>query len=504
MADFGAVIRKTIGSLKDPTPEAREKVYEKARAAVERQLAAMSPVPPEHVVARQRERIEAAIAEVEADYVGPAAVPDDFPDIDFQAPVVAAAIAAQKPDPGPRPTASFDPQPEQAAASPVSVRPQPAPAQMGDLAVRPKPRPAGDNVFAAPARPNGRLRTIGGIAAIILVLGAAAAAGWFLKDDLVALVAGKGTPEQGQTGEPTDTAGANDADTPTPDTGSGPQKFTQRLSEDGSEVDPGPAGGEDNGEGTTVAEVTPGTAGTSGGEIAAPAETTPNAPAGQTEPDGAAPDEGTAPDGEPEAGAEAPAATETASPAEASVPVGQRAIFYEERTGQEAGTSEAGSVVWSVSQESPGGDAQPEPAIRADVTIPQNGIGMSITIRRNADKTLPASHIIELAFTVPDGFPGRAVDQVQRMTLKGTEQEPGNPLQGVAAKIDDNFFLIALNDVESAVSANTQLLSREKWMDIPMAYSTGRRALVTLEKGLPGEKVFSEVLKAWEDKPLGG
>ena len=37
-----------------------------------------------------------------------------------------------------------------------------------------------------------------------------------------------------------------------------------------------------------------------------------------------------------------------------------------------------------------------------------------------------------------------------------------------------------------------------EWIDIPLGYQTGRRALITLEKGVPGERVFNEVFSAWE------
>ena len=53
MADFVAVIRKAVVNLSDNTPENRERVYEKARSAIRRQLEAMNPPPAEEIVARQ-------------------------------------------------------------------------------------------------------------------------------------------------------------------------------------------------------------------------------------------------------------------------------------------------------------------------------------------------------------------------------------------------------------------------------------------------------------------
>ncbi len=104
--------------------------------------------------------------------------------------------------------------------------------------------------------------------------------------------------------------------------------------EDGSETDPGPAGGEPTvGEGTSVAAANIETDGGATG-------TDPEADGNSQDPADAATDEAA------ETGAAAPEGT--------TLPVGQRAIFYEERTTDLQGSAEAGAVVWSLVQESPG------------------------------------------------------------------------------------------------------------------------------------------------------
>src|SRR5690606_11665105 len=140
--------------------------------------------------------------------------------------------------------------------------------------------------------------------------------------------------------------------------------------------------------------------------------------------------------------------------AEPSLAVGQKAIFYEERTNNAQGSAEPGNIVWSVVQESPGGDAPPEPAIRAEATIPGKNVQLRMTIRRNADETLPASHIIELIFLTPDGFEGGGIDNILRIAMKTSEQDAGSPLIGIPAKIADGFFLVALNDTKADEQAN--------------------------------------------------
>ncbi len=300
----------------------------------------------------------------------------------------------------------------------------------------------------------------------------------------------------------------------------GGTKFTQRLTPQGSETDPGPAAGQTGiGEGESVAALTtPPPTHPSAMPPAGDAQAAANAPAAATTPPapGAAPAtppaNGTAPatpalaatPAAPAGSTPAPAGTTpTPAAAQPTVAVGQKAIFYEERTSTSQGSAEPGSIVWSLVQESPGGDLPPEPAIRAEATIPGKDIQLRMTIRRNTDRTLPASHIIEMIFLTPEGFEGGGVDNILRVAMKSSEQDAGSPLIGIPAKIADGFFLVALNDTKADEDANLTLLRGQDWIDVPVVYKTGRRALLTMEKGIPGEKVFDEAIKAWQAKTAG-
>lgn len=524
MADFVAVLRKTIGNLGENTPEMREKVYDKARSTIEAKLAALNPQPPAVVVERQRKALEDAIAVLRADYAEPEEPEqdDDLEDIfaslheepdlaappplvPAAAPVVPARASTFPPAPDPQPAAPI-------AAGPVNPPERPAPAEPS--ANVQDPAHGIDTLLAETARPQdttaerprraisasskkGSANRAGLLAALLLLVAVVGGgyALWMNKDDLFAtdtppppateLAQPDGQEEAVTTSEqlPDEKADAGEElasappaepeTTPTtqPEPTDASEKFTQRLMPDGSEVDEGPAGGQSTiGEGTSVASATPGEQATDGAA----------APSGAAE--NAAP------------------ATETGAPAGASgVAVGQRAIFYEERTSSAQGSAELGQIVWSVVQESPGGDLPPEPAIRAEATIPDKDIQLRMTIRRNGDATLPASHIVEMIFLTPESFEGGSIANVSRISFKETEQAAGNPLIGIPAKIADGFFLLALGDSPAEIQANTTLLRQQNWLDIPIVYQSGRRALLSLEKGIPGEQVFQEALRAWEE-----
>ena len=537
MADFVAVLKKTLDGLGETTPQMRARVYDKARSTIAAKLAAIDPPPPAAVAERQKRALEDAIATVERGYAkGAAADPlaeleNIFSSIDrnrAQASHARPAAGSEpasppsSPPPSPSPAKPEQPkaQPRESAFAPFApaaerkAAPAPArrePPEEGAAPAPATPAPEADNArLPGDRRPYAddalrddeapqRKRGYGRLAAVaaVLLLAAGGAYAWYTGAGLngtsgtaTDTAAGPPTPAEEPPAEqpsaagqpaaepPADAATAPPAQPPANDAASAPEqpaKFTQRLLPDGKEIDPGPAGGESGiGEGTSIVALTT-----------------------QPPPTPPAQDAAAAPGGGP-ADAAAPG-----TQAQQALPVGQKAIFYEQQTSAASGSTETGSIVWSLVEESPGGDAPPEPAIRAEATIPGKDVQLRMTIRRNADRTLPASHIIEMIFLTPDGFDGGGIDSVLRIAMKSTEQEAGSPLIGIPAKIADGFFLVALNDTKADEDANLTLLRKQDWMDIPVVYKSGRRALLTMEKGIPGEKVFDDALKAWQAKTSG-
>jgi hypothetical protein len=258
---------------------------------------------------------------------------------------------------------------------------------------------------------------------------------------------------------------SNGATPPASDGTASGQKFTQRLLSNGTEVDEGAGGPPAGGGGQSVAQLNspPGT----------PA-TTPAEASGQTPP------------------ANAPAV----NPADTAAVSGEKMFLYEERLGQPAPTAVEGNVSWSLQNE-PGENGRQEPTVQARINIPGRGLTALVTFKRNTDPSLPASHLIELVFSVPADFEGGAIDSVQRIAMKDTEQDRGTPLVAVPAKITDDFHMIALNDFPDARATNLELLRSKNWLDIPLAYRNGRRALLTLQKGQEGIRAFNTAIREW-------
>ncbi|GHC76667.1 hypothetical protein [Limoniibacter endophyticus] len=491
MANFVPVLKKTIDGLAQNTPAMREKVYEKARKAFEAKLASITPAPSQTVIDRQKSMLEEAILEVEASYAEPVDPVDNsfasiFSDFSPEPAPVPAPVQEEEPEASPR-AFSSDAYEQESSAEPAfdeeahgngyrdrhNDEDYDAPLGVSRDAAEDgeeEPYAYRDDEDDRPAlaqaprrrtKAGARRRRRGLVAGLIslLVVAAVGSAVWFKGDEIsTALGLQGGSNVASNEGAADGSAQPEGTQASQPEPEQAP-KLTQRLNEDGSETDAGPSGGEQTiGEGTSIAE-------------ASPPET--QAESGQ-------------------------AANDPNQQGNQAVAVGQRAIFYEERTNVAQGSAQAGSVVWSLVQESPGGEGPPEAAIRAEATIPDMDVQLRMTIRRNTDASLPASHIVEMIFLTPDGFAGGGIDRVLRVTMKDNEQAPGQPLLGIPAKIADGFFLVALNDAEADRRINLNLLRRDSWIDIPMIYKSGRRALITVEKGVPGEEIFQQALDAWE------
>ncbi|MEW6641705.1 MAG: hypothetical protein AB1586_14465 [Pseudomonadota bacterium] len=178
-------------------------------------------------------------------------------------------------------------------------------------------------------------------------------------------------------------------------------------------------------------------------------------------------------------------------------PVAQKVVLYDEDPADPQGKRYEGTVVWRTDQVGGSGGQPQDLAIRADIDVPERKLKMSMTIRRNMDTSLPASHTAELTFSLPPDFAGGSVANVPGILMKSNEQTKGLPLAGLAVKVTDGFFLVGLSNIEADKSRNLQLLKERSWFDIPLVYANQRRAILAVEKGAPGERAFNEAFMAW-------
>ncbi len=182
------------------------------------------------------------------------------------------------------------------------------------------------------------------------------------------------------------------------------------------------------------------------------------------------------------------------------VPAGTQSLLLEASAdGTTGAVPFSGTVEWSR-----GLDEMGQPTLIGTANIPARNLGVRVLIRRNADPTLPASHLMEIDFSVPETFVGGAVAGLPGILLKNEELVQGTALIGASARVVGNSFLFALSAAEQDVRTNINLLKTQKWMDLAIIYASGRRAIITLEKDEAAQAMFDEVLAAWQAEDEAG
>jgi hypothetical protein len=203
--------------------------------------------------------------------------------------------------------------------------------------------------------------------------------------------------------------------------------------------------------------------------------------------------------GDPKPAERPPSAAPQPPPAQPEIAVSQRAILYEENTngGNNAPATTQGRVVWRL-EAVPGEQGQPlETAIRGTIDMPDAGLSLAMTIRRNLDATLPASHTIELIFTQDPAGASRGVQDIGLIQAKEEENARGSPVSGLPVRVRENVFLIGLSSLTNDVERNTDLLLNRNWFDLALKYTSGPRAIVSFEKGSSGTQVMQRAFEQW-------
>ncbi|GLH80092.1 hypothetical protein SSBR45G_50010 [Bradyrhizobium sp. SSBR45G] len=198
------------------------------------------------------------------------------------------------------------------------------------------------------------------------------------------------------------------------------------------------------------------------------------------------------PDGKPVVAAAAEEHATVGMSVPASTPA--QAYLYHEDPQDPKGKRFPGKVIWSVEQ-SKGPRLDAAPAIKGEIEI-ENGTKVTISLRRNTELELPASHVMELTFNWADqSVTGLA--SMRGIGLKGEEAERGTALVTQTAKVTPKYFMVALSANEVDTKRNLLLLKGKQWFDIPIVYEGGSRALLSIEKGTEGERVFKDAFASW-------
>jgi predicted aspartyl protease len=154
-----------------------------------------------------------------------------------------------------------------------------------------------------------------------------------------------------------------------------------------------------------------------------------------------------------------------------------------------------GSTVWFLIPPAP---SQPATvAVKAEADIPDLKMHATMTLRKNTDPTLQATHTIDLKFSFADGAPIAGFKDVGLPQMRKEDSTAAEALTSVKVKISDTYFLIALAKGESDTARNLDLMQTRSWFDFPLLLNDDRIAKVVFQKSPEGQAMLEKAFEAW-------
>ncbi|MDQ6869766.1 MAG: hypothetical protein M3178_15920 [Pseudomonadota bacterium] len=550
MADYYPLLAKAVVGLPDSTAEARHAIYERARGALFGQLRNLDPPVPEEAIEREAQALEVAVARLETEIASRSGTgsgaPAAEPDLAGLGPTTGSPAgtspahepsAAPLPEPNPPDRDPLGPAPS--APVPIPSVQTPTPSRL--LKVRRDPRPPGINPGARPdgaprpgaafnpMRPAPSARNPAPAARTAAKPSAArdepqapatgpASPGQTASSgrDFDAFAPAPAVPEAGALEAPAVEAPVPEALNPSPESSEPAARMrpeAQHPFAPRPARDAGPAkrlvvvGGivglvvalvaiaayrlRDRPEDLVRPQPPPLS---TQGEAGAGGKIVDRVGAGTATP-------GTAPalSGVPSSTADRNDAAKSGSgPANPPIPIARRAALLVEAPEEKSKVKTfLGTVIWRVDNVSTGPDEPLSMAVRAEIDIPEEKLQVAMTVQKNFDGTLPASHTMKLMFTEPQDGPLGNIKQISVLQMRREDSATGESLKGITVPVMENSFLVGLTRGDAEAS-NLDLLRSREWLDVPMVLANGHIAKLTFEKGPSGQRALDDAMASWQ------
>jgi hypothetical protein len=192
------------------------------------------------------------------------------------------------------------------------------------------------------------------------------------------------------------------------------------------------------------------------------------------------------------------AQTATVQPPAAQGPQPARAALLIDAGDPQKPKIDLGTAVWTLLPPGAGPAQAAGPAVQADVDIPELKMHATVTIRKNTDASLPATHTMDLRFSFADGADAKGFKDMALPQLRRDDTPNGEAVSGVRVKISDSYFLVGLTRSDTDLAHNLDLLSSRNWLDFPLLFNDDHVAKLTFEKGPTGQAVIAQAVAAWK------
>jgi hypothetical protein len=132
--------------------------------------------------------------------------------------------------------------------------------------------------------------------------------------------------------------------------------------------------------------------------------------------------------------------------------------------------------------------------ISAAIGIPEQGLSIVIRIEESADPEF--SHQISALVTQSTRFENDPIEVIDNIAVKTSEEGIGAAFAGEVLTAQD-VFMLALPSSNGIL--NTNRIMQSPWFDLGITYESGRRAIVSFNKGTAGDEVFAAANQIWSE-----
>ena len=177
-------------------------------------------------------------------------------------------------------------------------------------------------------------------------------------------------------------------------------------------------------------------------------------------------------------------------------PAGRAAMLIASADNPQKPAVSLGSTVWSLIPPAPNQPATV--GVKAEADIPDLKMHATMTLRKNTDPTLQATHTIDLKFSFAEGAPITGFKDVGLPQMRKEDSTAAEALTSVKVKISDTYFLIALAKGEADTARNLDLMQTRSWFDFPLLLNDDRIAKIVFQKSPEGQAMLEKAFEAWK------
>ena len=175
----------------------------------------------------------------------------------------------------------------------------------------------------------------------------------------------------------------------------------------------------------------------------------------------------------------------------------EEATYYEATSGTVPLKGLNGSARWRTRIEGAASGSH-STVITLDLLIPERGLAMMMAIRRDAGENAAMTHLLEFKFSDRRGAPIDSIAGLGNILMKEVDGSRGSALAGLSIKVAAGVFLFGLSAERDDVRHNAEALRALSRLDILVKFADGSAAIISLNKGASGERVFEAALADWE------